>query len=53
MIEQDRNTNRGHPPDSIQVSPGSQTGKTVENKGTGEKERGKRREARGIETKAE
>ena len=39
MIEQDQNTNRGHPPNSIQVCPVTPV-KLWRNKGTEEKERG-------------
>ena len=39
MNEQDQNTYRGHPPNSIQVCPITQV-KLWRNKGTGEKERG-------------
>ena len=38
MIEQDQNTNRGHPPNSIQVCPVTPV-KLWRNKGTEEKER--------------
>ena len=50
MNKQDQNTNRGHPPNSIQVCPVTQV-ELWRNKGTGEKEKGEWGEAREMETK--
>ena len=50
MIEQDQNTNREHPPKSIQVCQVTPV-KLWRNKGAGGKERGEWEETRGMKTK--